>query len=83
MCSQSSIRVEAGHYMEHNENGFLKYANSKRRTRDIINPLFDDDDHHRNRYIGKTEIFNAFFPSVFNTNDEDWDTLSPELENHD
>lgn len=69
--------------MEHNENGFLKYVDSNRRTRDSIGPLLDNDNHNTNRYIGKTEIFNAFFSSVFNNNDEVWDILSPELENHD
>lgn len=30
----------------------------------------------------KAETFNAFFTSVFNTNDGPWDSWSPGLENH-
>lgn len=82
-AAKAQLELKLASTMEHNENGFLKYVDSNRRTRDSIGPLLDDDNHHTNRYIGKTEIFNAFFSSVFNNNDENWDILSPELENHD
>ncbi|GAB0179602.1 mitochondrial enolase superfamily member 1 [Grus japonensis] len=36
-----------------------------------------------NRDIDKAEMFNATFASVFNTNDEPWDTLSPTSEDCD
>lgn len=82
-AAEAQLQLTLASTMEHNENGFLKYVNSNRRSRDSISSLLDDDDHNTNRYIGKTEIFNAFFSSVFNTNVKDWNALSRELENHD
>ncbi|KAM9262915.1 protein shortage in chiasmata 1 ortholog [Morus bassanus] len=66
-----------------NKKDFLKYVNSKRRIRENIGPLLDEVGHLKNRDIDKAEMFNAFFASVFNTNDGPWDTQSPVLEDHD
>ncbi|GAB0206466.1 mitochondrial enolase superfamily member 1 [Grus japonensis] len=66
-----------------NKKGFLKYVNSKRRTRDNIGPLLDEVGHLTNRDVGKAEMFNAFFASVFNTSDGPWDPQSPVLKQHD
>lgn len=54
------------------QKGFLKYVNSKSRIRDNIGPLLDGVSHLTNRDIGKAEMFNAFYTSVFNTNDGPW-----------
>lgn len=45
LCGQSSTRAEAGQYCGDNKKGFLKYVNSKRRTRGNIGPLCDGDGH--------------------------------------
>ncbi|GAB0206495.1 mitochondrial enolase superfamily member 1 [Grus japonensis] len=66
-----------------NKKGFLKYVNSKRRTRDNIGPLLDEVGHLTNRDVDKAEMFNAFFASVFNTSDGPWDPWSPVLKQHD
>ena len=41
---------------------FLKYVNSKRRTRDVIDLLIGEDGHLTNRETEKAEIFNVFLP---------------------
>lgn len=48
-----------------NIKSFLKYARSKRRTRDNIGLLLHEDGHLTNRDADKTDMF--FFTSVFNT----------------
>ncbi|KAK4807129.1 hypothetical protein QYF61_018470 [Mycteria americana] len=55
----------------------------KRRTKDNIGPLLDEVGHLTNGDVDKAETFNAFFASVFNTNDGPWDPQSPVLEHHD
>ncbi|GAB0179481.1 mitochondrial enolase superfamily member 1 [Grus japonensis] len=66
-----------------NKKGFFKYVNNKRRTRDNIGSLLDENGHLTNRDIDKAETFNAFFASVFNTDDRLWDPRCPELEDRD
>ncbi|GAB0188707.1 mitochondrial enolase superfamily member 1 [Grus japonensis] len=62
---------------------FFKYVNNKRRTREHIGLLLDENGHLTNRDIDKAETFNAFFASVFNTDDGLWDPRCPELEDRD
>ncbi|GAB0206497.1 cAMP-dependent protein kinase inhibitor alpha [Grus japonensis] len=44
---------------------------------------YDEVSHITNRDVGKAEMFNAFFASVFNTDDGPWDPWSPVLEDCD
>ncbi|GAB0187060.1 mitochondrial enolase superfamily member 1 [Grus japonensis] len=60
-----------------------KYVNNKRRTRENISSLLDENDDLTNRDIDKAETFNAFFASVFNTDDGLWDPSCPKLEDCD
>ncbi|GAB0195585.1 hypothetical protein GRJ2_002023800 [Grus japonensis] len=48
-----------------------------------IGSLLDENGHLTNRDIDKAEMFNAFFTSVFNTDDRLWDPRCPELEDRD
>lgn len=67
MCGQNLIRVEAGQYRGE------QYVNSKRRTRDNVGLLLDEDGHITNRDAEAVEMFNAFFVSIFNSELEDLD----------
>lgn len=53
------------------------------RIRDNIGLLIDKFGHVTNRDVDKAETFNAFFNSVFNSDDGPWDSWSPVLEDHD
>lgn len=44
----------------------FKYVNRKRRTGENIYPLLDGEGHLTDKDIGKAEMFNAYFSSVFN-----------------
>lgn len=46
-------------------------------------PLQHEENHLTNRDRDKTEVFKAFFASVFSTDDGLRETQCPELENHD
>lgn len=61
---------------------FLKDANSKRRSRENIDPLLVEVGNLTNKYANKAEV-NAFFASVFNTNDGLGDTQSSEFQDCD
>ncbi|KAK4827625.1 hypothetical protein QYF61_019835 [Mycteria americana] len=65
-----------------NKKGFLKYVNSKRRSKENIGPILVEDGHLINRDEEKPEAFNAFFASVFNNTDRPWAVRSPESEDH-
>lgn len=52
-----------------NKKVILKCINSKRRIGHNISPLLDKVIYLTNRDIDKAETFNAFFTSVFNTDD--------------
>ena len=66
-----------------NKKGFSKYVNNKRRLRENIGLLLAEDGHLTNRDTDKAEMLNAFFVSVFNTDDGLRDPGCPELEDHD
>ena len=57
--------------------------NRKRRTKENIGPLLDEEGLLTDNDIGKAEAFNAFFASVFNADDGLRDPGYPELEGHD
>ncbi|TRZ14703.1 hypothetical protein HGM15179_012407 [Zosterops borbonicus] len=61
---------------------FFKYINGKRQHRSNISLLQDEDGHLTNRDMDKAEVFNAFFSSVFNTDDGSRGSQSSELEDH-
>jgi len=84
-----SVRAEAGHYYGRQWKKFVcllvlfKYVNNKRRTREDFSSLLDVNSNLTNRNINEAETFNAFFVSVFNTDDGHWHHRCPELEDHD
>lgn len=45
---------------------FLKYGNSKRRSKENIGQIFIEDGHPTNRDDEEVEALNAFFASTFN-----------------
>ena len=55
--------------MSDTKKGFFKYINSKRRSKENIGQILDEDGHLTNRDEEKAEAFNAFFASVFNNTD--------------
>ncbi|KAK4807141.1 hypothetical protein QYF61_018482, partial [Mycteria americana] len=82
-AAKARLEFKLASTVKDNKKGFLKSINSKRRTRDNIGLLLDEVGHLTNRDVDKAETFNAFFASVFNTNDGPWDPQSPVLEHHD
>lgn len=50
---------------------FLKYVNSKRKTRDNVSPLLNEGGVRVTGDAEKVEILNAFFPSVFASKTQD------------
>ena len=66
-----------------NKKVFFGYVNRKRRTKENIGPLLDGEGLLTDSDIGKTEMFNTFFTSVFNADDGLQDPGCPELEDHD
>lgn len=52
-CSQRSMRAEVGWYYKTKQKGFLKYVNRKRRTRNNIILLHDEDGHLINKDTNK------------------------------
>ncbi|KAK4832011.1 hypothetical protein QYF61_020449 [Mycteria americana] len=75
-AAKARLEFKLASTVKDNIKGFLKYVNSKGRIRNNIGPLLDEG--HR-----KAETFNAFFTSVFNTDDGPWDPRSPVLEDGD
>ena len=71
VCGQSSVK--AGQYCGGQQRGvlflffFFFLNNSKRRTSENTDSLLHKNVHLTNWDIDKAETFNAFFPSVFNT----------------
>ncbi|KAJ7414510.1 hypothetical protein WISP_84040 [Willisornis vidua] len=57
--------------------------NGKRQYRNIIIRLEDEDVHLTNRDRDKAEVFDAFFASIFNTDDGPREFQCPQLEDHD
>lgn len=67
--------------MKDNKKVVLKHINSRRRIGHNIGPLLDEVIYLTNGDVGKAETFNAFFASVFNTDDllEDCDLGNDKL----
>ncbi|KAK4807113.1 hypothetical protein QYF61_018454 [Mycteria americana] len=82
-AAKARLEFKLDSTVKDNKKGFSKSINSKRRTRDNIGPLLDEVGHLTNGDVDKAEMFNAFFASVFNTDDGPWDPQSPVLEHHD
>ncbi|KAK4810807.1 LOW QUALITY PROTEIN: hypothetical protein QYF61_008779 [Mycteria americana] len=64
--TKAQLELKLASTVVDNKKGFLKYVNSKRRTKENIGLLLDEVGHLTNRDEDKAEIFNAFFASVFN-----------------
>ncbi|GAB0196742.1 hypothetical protein GRJ2_002139500 [Grus japonensis] len=82
-AAKAQLELKLASTVGDNKKGFFKYVNNKRRTRENIGSLLDKNGHLTNRDIDKAETFNAFFASVFNTDDGLWDPSCPELEDCD
>ncbi|GAB0207774.1 hypothetical protein GRJ2_003243100 [Grus japonensis] len=80
---KAQLEFKLASTVKDNKKGVFKYVNSKRRIRDNIGLLLDEVGHLTNRDIDEAEMFNAFFTSVFNTNDGPRDLQSPVLEDRD
>ncbi|XP_052628596.1 uncharacterized protein LOC128134646 [Harpia harpyja] len=77
--AKARLEFKLASTVKDNKKSFLKYDNSKRRTRGNI----DEVSQLTNRDADKAEMFNATFASVFNTHDGLWGHQSPVLEDHD
>ncbi|GAB0207904.1 mitochondrial enolase superfamily member 1 [Grus japonensis] len=82
-AAKAQLELKLASTVGDNIKGFFKYVNNKRRTRENIGSLLDENGHLTNRDIDKAEMFNAAFASVFNTDDGLWDPSCPELEDRD
>ncbi|GAB0208000.1 mitochondrial enolase superfamily member 1 [Grus japonensis] len=82
-AAKAQLELKLASTVGDNKKGVFKYVNNKRRTRDNIGSLLDENGHLTNRDIDKAEMFNAAFASVFNTDDRLWDPRCPELEDCD
>ncbi|GAB0184088.1 mitochondrial enolase superfamily member 1 [Grus japonensis] len=82
-AAKAQLELKLASTVGDNKKGFFKYINNKRKSRENIGSLLDENGHLTNRDIDKTETFHAFFAFVFNTDDGLWDTRCPELEDHD
>jgi len=79
---QSSV-LKLASVVSDNKKGFLKYANSKRRSKENIGLTLVEDGHLTNRDEEKAEAYSVlFFASVFNNTDRPWANQFPELEDH-
>ncbi|GAB0199179.1 mitochondrial enolase superfamily member 1 [Grus japonensis] len=81
--AKTQLQLKLASTVGDNKKGFFKYVDNKRRTRENIGLLLNKNGHLTNRDIDKAETFNAFFASVFNTDDGLWDPSCPELEDRD
>lgn len=70
-------------YCADKKKGFLKYVNSKRRSKENNGPIFNEDDPLGNRDVEEVKAFNAFFASIFNINERPCAVQCSELEDHD
>lgn len=68
--------------MKDNKDSFLIYINSER-SRENTDPLLNEAGRLTNRDVDKVERFNAFFGSVFNSNNGPWAPEPGELEDDD
>ncbi|GAB0205816.1 hypothetical protein GRJ2_003047200 [Grus japonensis] len=82
-AAKAQLELKLASTVGDNKKGFFKYVNNKRKTRENIGSLLDKNGHLTNRDIDKAETFNAFFASVFNTDDGLWDPRCLELEDPD
>ncbi|GAB0195083.1 mitochondrial enolase superfamily member 1 [Grus japonensis] len=79
---KSQLELKLASVVSDNKKGFFKYINSKRRSKENIEPILVEDGHLTNRDEEKAEAFNAYFGSVFNNADRAWAALFTESEDH-
>lgn len=63
-----------------NKKSFFRYVNGKRRNRAniyLMRMILEEDSHLTIKDIDKAEMFNAFFTSVFNTDNGPWNSQMP------
>lgn len=70
--AKAQVELKLASTVVDNKKAFVKYVNSKRRTKENIDLLLDEVGHLTNKDGDKAETINAFLASVFNTNDEPW-----------
>jgi len=82
--AEAQLELKQASTVVDNKKVFLKYINSKRKTKENTGPILDEARCHlTNRNEDEAETFNATFASVFSTSGGPWDLWSPGLEDHD
>ena len=81
--AKAQLELTSASVVSDNKKGFLKYVNSKRRSKENIAPIFVEDGRLTDSDEEKAEAFKAFFASFFNNTDRPWAARSSELEDHD
>ena len=78
MKGESSLELKLASVVSDNKKCFLKYVNSKRRSKENIGPILVEDGHLTSRDEEKAEAFNSIFASAFSHTDRPWAAWSPE-----
>ena len=81
--AKAQLELNSASVVSDNKKGFLKYVNSKRRSKENLGLIFVEDGRLTNSDEEKAEAFKAFFASFFNNTDRPWAARSSELEDHD
>jgi len=79
---QRSVELKLASAVSDKE-GFYKYINSKRRSKENIGAIFAEDGHLTDRDEDKQKLSMLFFASVFNDTDRPWAAKSSESEDPD
>lgn len=80
--AKAQQELKLAKYVGVKEKKIFKYVNLKEQSKNNIGLLQNENGHPTNRDINKTEKFNAFFASIFNTDDGLRGSQCPELEDH-
>ena len=65
--------------VKNNKKGFFKYVNSKRKTRENVSPLLNEEGVWVIGDAEKVEILNTFFVSVFTAKTPPWESWTLEV----
>ena len=80
--AQAQLELKLAGTVVDNKKGFLMLTAKGRLKKTLVHYLMRLVTSSPNRDEDKAETFNAFFASVFDTNDGPWDARSPGLEDH-